>query len=122
METIGSGPPSFFTGVVRSIELCSVSGCFPHILEYPAPPYGGTSIRGKLVKSKGPAPDRWVFRVPLRLVGNPKVGQLLEEFGAYVYARNKPASQPITNAEAEGGITPIMVDGACCRTVKLRRP
>jgi hypothetical protein len=26
----------------------------------------------------------------------------------------------MTNSEAQGGITPIMVDGACCTDVKLR--
>src|SRR5205085_10228579 len=46
VETDGSSAPSFFTGLARSVELCSVSGCFPHILEYPEPPYAGTSIKG----------------------------------------------------------------------------
>jgi hypothetical protein len=97
-----------------------VSGCFPHILEYPEPPYAGTSIKGKLVKTTGPKPDFWILRVPLKLIGSPKPGKLLEDFGVYDFARNKPANVPMTNSEAQGGITPIMVDGACCTDVKLR--
>ena len=98
-----------------------MSGCFPHILEYPEPPYAGSSIKGTLVKTKGPKPDVWVFRVPLKLIGSPRAGQLLEDFGAYVYARNKPANVPMTNAEGQGGVTPVMVDGVCCRDMKLKR-
>jgi hypothetical protein len=118
----GGGAPSFFTGLARSVELCSVSGCFPHILEYPQPPYGGTMIKGKLVTTKGPKPDVWVLRVPLRLIGKPRYGQLLEDFGAYVFARNKTSSSPITNSEGQAGITPVMVDGVCCQNMQLRKP
>src|SRR5205823_3538128 len=121
VETDGSSAPSFFTGLARSVELCSVSGCFPHILEYPEPPYAGTSIKGKLVITKSPKPDFWILRVPLKLIGSPKPGQLLEDFGVYDFARNKPASVPMTNSEAQGGITPIMVDGVCCTEVRLPR-
>ncbi|MFN2545705.1 MAG: hypothetical protein ABR600_14205 [Actinomycetota bacterium] len=121
VEIVPGGKPSFFTGLARSIELCSVSGCFPHILEYPAPPYGGTAIKGRLRVFAGAKPDRWIIRVPLKLIGNPAAGQLLEDFGAYVFARNKPASEPTTNAEGQGGVTPVMVDGVCCREVKLKR-
>src|SRR5207237_8859645 len=57
----GSSQPSFFTGLARSIELCSVSGCFPHVIESPEPPYAGTSIKGKLLITKGPKPDVWAI-------------------------------------------------------------
>ena len=62
VESTGSGAPSFFAGVARSIELCSVSGCFPHVLEYPEPPYAGVTITGKLVKTEGHRPDYWLLR------------------------------------------------------------
>jgi hypothetical protein len=119
-EVQSGSNPSFFAGLARSIELCSVSGCFPHIMEYPEPPYAGTSIKGKLVVTKGAKPDFWILRVPLKVIGNLRRGQLLEDFGVYVYARNKPASVPLTNSEAEGGVTPVMVDGVCCTSVRLR--
>ena len=98
-----------------------MSGCFPHVLEYPEPPYAGTTIKGKLVIKKGPKPDLWVLRVPLKLIGSPRRGKLLEDFGVYAFARNKPASVPMTNAEGQGGITPILVDGACCFDYRMRK-
>jgi hypothetical protein len=121
VEITPGGSPSFFAGLARSVELCSVSGCFPHIIEYPEPPYDGTSVSGQLVTDNGLNSDTWVIRVPANVVGNPAVGSLLESFGAYSFARNKPASFPITNAEAEAGITPIMIDGACCRDLKMTK-
>src|SRR5438552_9517792 len=96
VESDGSSAPSFFAGGARSVELCSVSGCFPHILEYPEPPYAGTTIKGKLVMTKGPKPDFWILRVPLKLIGSPKPGQLLADFGVYDVARHNPASCPLT--------------------------
>jgi hypothetical protein len=47
VEVGSSGTPSFFAGSVISYELCSVSGCFPHSTDYPAPPYGGTAVTGR---------------------------------------------------------------------------
>jgi hypothetical protein len=98
-----------------------VSGCFPHLLEYPEPPYGGTNVTGKLKVTKGPKPDLFVIKVPLKLIGKPKFGQILDDFGGYVLARNKLANQPITNSEGQAGITPVMVDGVCCMLLKLRK-
>ena len=44
VEVGPSGTPTFFAGQALSVELCSVSGCFPHIVDYPAPPRGGLAF------------------------------------------------------------------------------
>ena len=31
------------------MDLCSVSACTPHVLNYPAPPQGGTLVTGSVV-------------------------------------------------------------------------
>ena len=120
-EFTPGGSPSFFAGLARSIELCSVSGCFPHIIEYPEPPYGGTAAAGTVHVTNGPRPDVLVLRIPVSAIGRPRLHNVLQDFGVYVLVRNKPASTPITNAEAQGGVTPIMVDGICCREMRLSR-
>jgi hypothetical protein len=111
------GTPTFFAGEALSVELCSVSGCFPHIVDYPAPPRGGTAVTGELNLTKGA--DAWVIHVPRSLVGIPNSGATLESLSAYTFARLKSASLPFTNAEAEADISPIEVDGLCCRDAKI---
>src|SRR5438552_3566633 len=34
MQTTG-GVPTFYAGRTQSVDLCSVSACFPHVLTYP---------------------------------------------------------------------------------------
>jgi hypothetical protein len=124
VELTGGGPPAFFAGTARSIELCSVSGCFPHILEYPRPPQGGKMVRGhRRVKTdrNGYKHFFWVIKVPRKVVGSPRRGARLQSVAVYTFARNKSAAVPITNSEGEAGVTPILVDGACCQGMRLRR-
>jgi hypothetical protein len=110
------GAPTFFAGKVVTIELCSVSGCFPHITDYPAPPNGGTAVTGAVVQGSHAKPDSLVITVPKSLVGG---GSLLESLSVFTVARSHRASQPITNTEGEAGILPIQVDGLCCVDAKL---
>jgi hypothetical protein len=114
-----SSTPSFFAGEAVSYELCSVSGCFPHTIDYPAPPVGGTAITGKLVEGKNGAPDAWELHVPRALVGTPTDTSTLESFSAFTFARNLSATVPLTNLELEAGIAPIEIDGLCCADAKL---
>jgi hypothetical protein len=93
-----------------------VSGCFPHITDYPAPPNGGTAVQGQVVQGARGKPDSLVITVPKSLVGG---GSLLESFSVFTFARDKTAGEPITNTEGEAGILPIEVDGVCCVDVKL---
>jgi hypothetical protein len=110
------GAPTFFAGKVVTIELCSVSGCFPHITDYPAPPSGGTAVTGSVVQGSKGKPDSLVITVPKSLVGG---GSLLESLSVFAFARSHSASTPITNTEGEAGILPIQVDGVCCVDAKL---
>ena len=116
VELDSSGTPTYFAGKAISYELCSVSACTPHIVDYPAPPYGGTAVTGKVTFIQ---PDRgqgnwFIIRVPRSVIGNPQDGDVLDSMGVYSYARNRSASIPITNAEAQEGVTPIAIDGVCC--------
>ena len=111
---VGDGDPTFFAGTARSVDLCSVSGCFPHTIEYPAPPLGGSTVTGRLIQGSGTTPDSWEIRVPRNVVGGPTDTSVLESFSAFTIARNKSASLPMTNLEEELGISPIVVDALCC--------
>jgi hypothetical protein len=124
VELVGSSGPAFFAGTARSLELCSVSGCFPHFLEYARPPQGGKAVRGHKAVVTGRHGRKhyfWVISVPRKVVGAPRRGSRLQSVGAYAFARNKSASAPITNSEAQAGLLPILVDGACCKNMRVRR-
>lgn len=121
VEVEADGTPHFFAGKARSVELCSVSGCFPHLVDYPEPPRGGTTVTGEL-RQDVRGHDHWVVHVPRSVIGFPVSGSVtMESFSAYTLARPKSASLEFTNAEAQGDISPIEVDGACCRDVTLSR-
>ncbi len=111
--------PLFFAGTAQSVELCSVSGCFPHIIEYPRPPLNGVEITGELLQGSGGAVDTLVFHVPLSAIGNPAPGSFLESFSVFSFTRNRSAAVPLSNLEAELGITPIEIDGMCCIDVRV---
>jgi hypothetical protein len=113
-EVTDTGSPTFFAGTAQSNDLCSVSGCFPHLIVYPAPPLGGTSVTGALVQGAAGAPDHWEIRVPRDVVGGPHDGTVLESLSVFTMARNKPASLPMTNVEEELGISPVVLDALCC--------
>ena len=123
-EVTSSGSPTFFAGTARSVDLCSVSACFPHTIEYPAPPLGGTSVPGKLIHGSGGGPDYWEIHVPRNVVGGPRDTTLLESLSVFTIARNKPASLPMTNVEEELGISPVVIDALCCvdTTMAASRP
>jgi hypothetical protein len=119
VEVRPGGIPTFFAGKAQSVDLCSVSACTPHIVNYPAPPQGGTLVAGQLNLSPDPgAPDSWIIQVPRSLVGSLGGGSPMESFSAFTLARNHPASLPITTAEGEAGITPVEIDGVCCREAR----
>jgi hypothetical protein len=106
---------SYFAGQAISVELCSVSGCFPHIVDYPRPPRGGTAVTGKITHVEKPFPhDNFVVTVPRSVLDDPPNGSLLESLSAFSFARNKSASLEFTTAEGEAGVVPVAVDGVCC--------
>jgi hypothetical protein len=115
----GVAVPTFFAGPAASIDLCSVSACTPHVVDYPAPPNGGTSVNGQVILNLPGKPDSFVITVPRSVVGSVTKGAVLESLSAFTFARQDSASIQITNAQAEAGILPIEVDGVCCVNVKL---
>ena len=118
-ETTASGT-SFFAGTSQSVDLCSVSGCTPHALAYPAPPLGGTTEKGKVVVTKGAKPDYLLIKVPMTDVGLSDQ-MLLQSFSVFAFASPRQANQPPSNDEAENDIFPVEVDGVCCRQVRMPR-
>src|SRR5205823_1101115 len=46
MATTATNQPSFYAGKAQSVDLCSVSACFPHVITYPESNVGGTVERG----------------------------------------------------------------------------
>ena len=95
-----------------------MSACTPHVLNYPEPPQGGTLVTGSVVSTSNKYGKDYIeIVVPRSVIGGISTGALLESFSGFVLARDKSASVTITTAEAEAGITPVEVDGACCRDV-----
>jgi hypothetical protein len=117
-ELVPGGAFTFYAGEAESVDLCSVSACTPHVINYAAPPQGGILVTGSVVGTVSRYGKDYVeIVVPRAVLGGLSAGSLMESLSGYVLARNKSASLTITTAEAEGGITPIEVDGACCRDV-----
>jgi hypothetical protein len=116
-EATAGDSVQYYAGDAFTYELCSVSGCFPHGFLYPAPPLGGTAIKGKLVDKKGKKPDLFKLKIPFSVVGKRK---LLESFSAYAIASPRSAGTPPSNSEAEADRMPVLVDGICCRDAKPR--
>src|SRR5207302_609558 len=48
MENTLAKRPTFYAGKAQSIDLCSVSACFPHVITYPEPHLGGNSESGTI--------------------------------------------------------------------------
>ncbi|MHB8513723.1 MAG: hypothetical protein ACYDCC_16370 [Actinomycetota bacterium] len=117
VEVGRAGAPTYFAGAARSVDLCSVSACDPHGIEYPAPPYGGVAVSGNLVTSSDIG-DYFEITVPASAVGSPAPGSLIESVGAYAFARSRPASTGYTNAELQAGVAPVEVNGLCCLDLK----
>jgi hypothetical protein len=119
METTG-GVPSFYAGLAQSIDLCSVSACFPHVITYPesgaAAPFTGKSEQGTVNCPDSPSasnPCSFTIKVKVADVGGPNANSLLEEVGAYsLSATLQEALQNNTTAEAD--TVPLEIDGACC--------
>ena len=46
MQNTAANQPTFYAGKTQSVDLCSVSACFPHVLTYPEPDLGGRQETG----------------------------------------------------------------------------
>src|SRR5207244_2228164 len=111
MENTALNQPAFFAGKAQSVDLCSVSACFPHVITYPEPAFGGSAETGSVSCPASPSasnPCTLTITVKVADVGGPTGSNLLEEVGGYAFAsahqqgalraartRRSPASGPI---------------------------
>ncbi len=108
--------PSFYAGKAQSVDLCSVSACFPHVITYPEPLLGGSQESGSVHCPVGPSvnnPCTVTVNVKVADVGSPTSSSLLEEVGSYSLAASHPQGVT-TNAQAEADDVPLEIDGVCC--------
>jgi len=121
MTNNAANQPIFYAGKAQSVDLCSVSACFPHVLTYPEPGFaGGSQETGSLSCPSAPsATNPCVVTVRVRTpdVGGPGAGSLLEEVGSYALASSHPQGAT-TNAQAEADNVPLEIDGVCCYNFK----
>src|SRR5256885_8463185 len=74
MENTANNQPVYFAGKAQSVDLCSVSACFPHVITYPEPLLGGKTESGTVTCPASPsvsAPCTLTIHVKLIDVGNP---------------------------------------------------
>ena len=100
------GPLDWYAGAAQSVDLCSVSGCKPNYLVYPAPPAGGTTVGGT---ATGAGPVTYDIAVPAAVVGG--AGVTLEEVAAFTTVSASSAAIPLTNAQAFSDIVPLEIEG-----------
>src|SRR5205085_6229593 len=83
------GQATFYAGRAQSIDLCSVSACFPHVVTYPEPGVGGSPESGSISCPAAPSatqPCTITISVNVADVGSPASTSLLEEIGTYAFA------------------------------------
>ena len=124
MSSTPSGSRSFYAGQTKSVDLCSVSACFPHVLTYPESGQGGQPEHGTVSCPKAPSaasPCTITIDVAAGDIGHPAMGRLLQQVGAYALATSHPQGST-TNAQAQLDSVPLEVDGACCYDFTGRSP
>src|SRR3989441_9949286 len=112
MENTPANSPIFYAGKAQSVDLCSVSACFPHVITYPEPGLGGSSETGSVKCPSVPSasnPCTLTINVNVADVGNPTSSSLLEEVGSYSFAASHQ-SGATTNAQAEADNVPLEID------------
>ncbi|MHB8507551.1 MAG: hypothetical protein ACYDGR_02745 [Candidatus Dormibacteria bacterium] len=108
-----SSATQFYAGATASIDLCSVSACFPHVLTYPETNSTETGSVSCPAAPSAANPCTITEKVALADIGNATVRSLLEELGTYALTSSQPQSAE-TNAQAQADQVPLQVDGACC--------
>ena len=116
METTPANNPVFYAGKAQSIDLCSVSACFPHVITYPEPGVGGSAETGTIACPAHPGPSNpCTLTVTIKLadIGNPGLDSVLEEVGAYAFSATTTEGAE-NNASAQSDTVPLEIDGVCC--------
>jgi hypothetical protein len=120
MANTALNQPSFSAGKALSVDLCSVSACFPHVITYPEAGAGGTTEHGSVSCPASPSasnPCTLTIKVNAADVGSPTSKSLLEETGTYSLATSH-LQGTTTNAQAQADNVPLEIDGACCFNFK----
>jgi hypothetical protein len=116
MSNTAANQPSYYAGAAKSVDLCSVSACDPHVLTYPEAGLGGTGETGAVKCPAAPSaqnPCTVTITVKAGDVGNPTTASSLEEVGTYGFTASHP--QGLTSdAQAQANNLPLEIDGACC--------
>jgi hypothetical protein len=124
MENSPASQPSFYAGAAQSIDLCSVSACFPHVITYPEPPaagnppatFTGKAETGAIICPASPSADNpcsLTVRVKVADIGSPTSNSRLEEVGGYALAATAQEGVE-NNVTAESDTVPLEIDGVCC--------
>ena len=124
MENTPSNRPIFYAGKAQSVDLCSVSACFPHVITYPEPGLGGTVENGSIKCPSAPSasnPCTLTINVNVADIGHPTSSSLLEEVGSNSFA-SLHQSGATTNAQAEADNVPLEIDGVCCYNTRPQPP
>jgi hypothetical protein len=124
MENTPANVPIYFAGKAESVDLCSVSACFPHVVTYPEPALQQNLSQSDVRSEQGSVrcppqpsasnPCTLTITVGLADIGNPTVSSLLEEVGSYSLASSHPAGYPGANIQAQEDNVPLEIDGVCC--------
>jgi hypothetical protein len=120
MENNAANQPIFYAGKQQTIDLCSVSACFPHVLTYPEPGAGPT-FTGITEAGSITCPSKGACTISIKVkvadVGSPTSASLLESVGAYslVAAIQEGAED---NVSAQTDTVPLEIDGVCCYNAK----
>src|SRR2546429_1781503 len=115
MENNAANQPIFYAGAMQTIDLCSVSACFPHVMTYPEPGTGPT-FTGKPETGSincSSTPCTMTISVKVGDVGGPTTSSLLESVGAYSLAAALQEGAE-NNVAAESDTVPLEIDGVCC--------
>jgi hypothetical protein len=122
MENTPLNNPIFYAGTQQTIDLCSVSACFPHVLTYPEPGAGPT-FTGKpetgSITCPATGPCTLTISVKVADVGNPTAASLLEEVGGYALAAAIQEGAE-NNVSAQTDTVPLEIDGVCCYNFKRK--
>ena len=122
MENNAANQPIFYAGAMQTIDLCSVSACFPHVLTYPEPGAGPT-FTGKTeagtVSCPANGPCTLTIAVKVADIGNPTSASLLESVAAYSLAASLQEGAE-NNTTAQSDTVPLEIDGVCCYNFKRK--
>jgi hypothetical protein len=116
MDNTAANQPMYYAGAAQSVDLCSVSACYPHVLVYPEANLGGTAETGRVSCPTTPSaqdPCTLTITVNTADVGNPTASSSLEEVGTYAFASSHPQGDT-TDAEAQADNLPLEIGGLCC--------